>query len=65
MNCATCLHWIADDPQHPLRGLGACGRLRFGMYDPDVELEGELAVVLEGSMFKCKADFGCVLHEAS
>jgi hypothetical protein len=65
--CATCRYWIESDTQHPLRGFGACGRMRVGMYDPDAEIVDELAVVIEGtnqfSALKCKADFGCALHE--
>jgi hypothetical protein len=67
MNCASCRYWIELDGQHPLDGFGACGRMRAGMYDPDAEIVGELAVVIEGSglfaALKCKGDFGCVLHE--
>ena len=67
MNCATCRHWIEMDGEHPLAGFGACGRMRRGMYEPDMEIGGELAVVVEGAglltMLKCKAAFGCVLHE--
>lgn len=65
--CSTCRHFTPDDPQHPLRGFGACKRMRSGMYDPDAEIDGELAVTVDGSgqfaAFKCKPDFGCVLHE--
>lgn len=69
MNCGTCRHWEATDPQHILDGFGACGRMKAAIYSPDRDIDSELAVVVDGaganSALKCKAEFGCVLHEAT
>ena len=69
MNCGTCIHWIPEDPQHVIEGFGACGRMYAAIYSPDREIANEKAIVVDGaganSALKCKADFGCVLHEAA
>lgn len=69
MNCATCAHWVPEDPQHHISGFGGCRKLYPAMYDPDAEVAELLAVVIDASGtqtgLKCKAEFGCVLHEAA
>lgn len=67
--CATCRHWIADDTQHIIEGFGACGRMARAIYAPDYDIAAEVAVVVDGagavSALKCKAEFGCLLHEVA
>lgn len=68
--CGTCKHWQAgDEPEYP--DWGTCGRIE--MYEPYSYQRGksqraeEIALAVDGSGFiaivRCKAEFGCVLHE--
>lgn len=69
MNCNTCRHWRAADDQHPIEGFGGCERITACMYSPAPDLTEEKAAVVDSNKghlpLKCKADFGCVLHEES
>jgi hypothetical protein len=63
VTCATCMYWLEHDAEHLLTGFGRCTRFRAAMFEPDLELSGELAVILDGTIFKCKPEFVCSLHE--
>lgn len=58
---------METDSQHFMSGFGSCDRFVKAMYEPDYSIANEIAVVVDGSgqfsPFKCKAQFGCVLHE--